>query len=478
MSKGKFVAVMSALSLVAALSALDQTVVATALPHIIASLNGASALGWVLTGYFLGATATVAVTGKICDLFGRRRVFIAAIMLFGLASLLAGLANSMLMLVVFRGLQGIGAGSIQTCSLIVMGDMFSPRERGKWQAINSIGFATASAIGPAVGGLLSDNLSWRWIFLINVPICLATIAAILYGLRDVVQTEAKPRIDWAGGMWSILSVTTLLLALTWGGREYAWTSPEIFSLLGATLMAALLLLRAEKRASEPVIPGELLRGRVAPFACLAALGNSAVWFGMILLVPLRLQLVLGATATEAGATLTPGIVLGPICSFIAGRTLSRSGRYRRITITAGAFQMAGVGMMLFSPAWINGRLWVAFSYCVVATGCGLGGPCFVIAFSNGIPFKKLGAGMGLVSLFRQLGASLSTAVCGTIVGAGVVAAGVAAAQSALHEAFLFELLASALVLVISWMMADLPLRTTVMEVESESSRVLSAALDL
>src|SRR4030081_971586 len=188
----KFYAALSALSMAAVLSAIDQTVVSTALPHIIASLQGASLLGWVFTAYFLGATATVAVVGKLADVFGRRRVFIVSIGLFCVGSLLCGLATSMPLLVIFRGLQGIGAGGIQTCSLIVMGDMFAPRERARWQVINSIGFATASAIGPSVGGFLADNFSWRWIFLLNVPLCIATVAALVYGLSRRSYTGARP----------------------------------------------------------------------------------------------------------------------------------------------------------------------------------------------------------------------------------------------------------------------------------------------
>src|ERR1700680_2280670 len=206
----KFIAALSALSMAAVLSAIGQTVVSTALPHIIDSLQGAHLLGWIFTAYFLGATATVAVVGKLADLFGRRRVFIICIGLFCVGSLLCGLATTMPLLVTFRGLQGIGAGGIQTCSLIVMGDMFAPRERAKWQVINSIGFATASAIGPSVGGLLSDNFSWRWIFLLNVPVCIATVAALLYGLRAVQRESSRPQIDWAGGTSSIVAVVTLL----------------------------------------------------------------------------------------------------------------------------------------------------------------------------------------------------------------------------------------------------------------------------
>src|SRR4030081_1015154 len=183
----RFVASLAAVALAAVLAALDQTIVSPALPHMIAELQGATLLGWVFTAYFLAATATVTVAGKLADLFGRRSVFLISIGIFMLGSLLCGVATSMGMLVLFRAIQGIGAGSINTMSFIVMGDLFSARERGKWQAVNNIGFATATAIGPSIGGILSDTVSWRWIFLINVPLCLATLAAVNYGLQQAVH---------------------------------------------------------------------------------------------------------------------------------------------------------------------------------------------------------------------------------------------------------------------------------------------------
>src|SRR6266849_447083 len=209
----RFVATLVAVALAAVLAALDQTVVATALPHMIAELQGAPILGWVFTAYFLAG------------------------------SLLCGLATSMPMLVLFRAVQGVGAGSINTMSFIVMGDLFSARERGKWQAVNNIGFATASAIGPSIGGVLSDTVSWRWIFLINVPLCLATLAAVQYGLQQAARRGERrtPDIDWAGALWSVVGVLAILLALTWGGREYGWTSPQLVGLIALTVVAGLML---------------------------------------------------------------------------------------------------------------------------------------------------------------------------------------------------------------------------------------------
>lgn len=461
----KFVLALFAVSMAAVLSGIDQTVVSTALPHIIASLQGADILGWVFTAYFLGATATVMVTGKLADLFGRKRVFLLSVAIFCVGSVLCGLANNMLLLVAFRGLQGIGAGSIQTCSLVLMGDMFSPRDRGKWQGIQSVGFATASAIGPSVGGLLSDNFSWRWIFLVNVPICLLTFGALVYGLPSASKERSRPEIDWAGGGWSMATVISLLLALTWGGRQYAWTSPEIAALAVATACFGLLLWRAETRAAEPIISGSLLKSRATALSGLAACCNSMVWFGLILLSPLRLQLVLGSTATAAGAVLTPGIVLSPISAIVAGQLVSRIGRYRTLSILAGVLEVTGVCMMLFSPAG-SGPLWVSLSFAVTGMGTGFGAVTFLVAFQNAIPSSRQGAGMGLFSLFRQFGSSVGTAVAGSIAGSTAALASSALMSQAIQRAVLVQLGAALVVVFCALLSANVTLRAHVGEVES------------
>jgi MFS family permease len=432
----KAVASLAAVSMVAMLSALDQTVVSTALPHILSSLQGAALLGWVFTAYFVGATATVAVVGKLADLFGRRRVFLISIGLFSAASLLCGIAASLPQLVAFRGLQGIGAGAIQTCSLIVMSDMFAPRERARWQVINSIGFATASAVGPSVGGFLADNFSWRWIFLLNVPLCIATVGALVYGLSPRRhQPESRPRIDWPGAIWSTLSIVGLLLVCTWGGREFSWASYQILGLLALAVVCGLLLVRAEAAAADPVIPGNLL-------------------------VPLRLQLVLGASATEAGALLTPGIVLGPLSSVVAGQIMARTGRYRLTSLLAGVFQIAGAALLLLLPP-TSGRAWVVAGYLIACAGTGFGGPTFLISYQNDVGRRQLGAGVGLFSLCRQFGASVGTALAGAIVGTGITEAGIGeAVGGVVQQAFLLPMLAGAAVLGAALLMPNTPLRTT------------------
>jgi MFS family permease len=378
------------------------------------------------------------------------------------------------LLVLFRGVQGVGAGAIQTCSLIVMADMFPPRQRARWQVINSIGFATASAIGPSVGGVLSDNFSWRWIFLLNVPFCLATVALLLYGLKDLHPPTVRPRIDWAGGGLSIVTVTAFLLACTWGGQEYAWISPQIASLVLLGGLGGALLYRVESRAAEPVIPGSLLRGNIPSLSAIAAAANSMLWFSMILLVPIRLQLVLGTSATVAGALLTPGIVLGPASSFIAGQILGRTGRYRVCSMLAGIFQLLGVGSLLIMPA-LSDQAWVIAGFIIACIGCGFGGPTFMIVYQNAIPHKQLGAGVGMFSLFRQLGASTGTALAGTVVGAAAAAATGPALAEAVQHAFVLPLAAAVIALAASLFMANRPLRSSLHEDDAASVAALAAS---
>jgi MFS family permease len=341
-------------------------------------------------------------------------------------------------------------------SFVLMGDLFSARERGKWQAVTNIGFATASAIGPSIGGILSDNASWRWIFLINVPLCLAIMAMVQYGLREASGRRARPRIDWAGALWSTVGVVSVLLTLTWAGRDYAWASPPILALLGAIVLASMLLWRAERRASDPLIPASIMRGPVVPYICVAFFATFFVWFTMILLAPLRLQLVQGSSATEAGALLTPGIVLSPIAAFVAGQILSRTGHYRPVCRVGAALQVVGLAMLLFVPPGLA-ELWVLISFAVVGLGTGCLTPSMMIAFQNAIPRDRLGAGMGLASLFRQFGSSVGTTVVGAIVGSSVAVVATTEMAGAIQQAVLVQLAAGLAVLGAVWLMADLPL---------------------
>ena len=291
-----------------------------------------------------------------------------------------------------------------------------------------------------------------------MPLCLVTLGALWYGLSSAAES-ARPAIDWAGATLTIVGVVAILLVLTWAGSEYAWTSPQVVSLLVVTAVAAGLLWRVERRATDPLIPSGHPGGRVAPYVCIAYFATFFVWFTMILLAPLRLQLVLGASATAAGALLTPGHRALPVCAFFSGQILSRTGRCRLMCRTGAVLQAVGLAMLLYVPASFA-DVWVLLSFAVVGMGTGFAAPSMTIAFQNAIPRNRLGAGMGLLSLFRQFGSSVGTALVGAIVGSSVAVVATIEMEGAIHEAVVVQLVAGIVVVLATWLMADLPLGTS------------------
>ncbi len=335
---------MSAVFLTNILSTLDQTIVGTALPKIAAQLNGYDIYAWVFAAYLLAATATVAVVGKFSDIFGRKKVILLAVATFAVGSLLCGIAWNMPALVAFRALQGIGGGGVATSTLAIISDLFPPRERAKWQTVLSLSYATSSAIGPVVGGLLTDNFSWRWIFFVNLPIATAAMLAIGFALPRI-PSRGRPRIDWAGASLTVVGVLSLLLALTWGGREYAWGSWQVISLLVVAAGCGVLFPIVERGAQEAIIAPGLLRGPVTSFCCVVSFTQGFVWYGCILLAPLYLQGVAGLSATRAGGDLTPAVVLSGVAGISAGVVVARTGRYKPIIVLGGL-------ATLVSSAWL------------------------------------------------------------------------------------------------------------------------------
>src|SRR6476646_5309094 len=309
------------------LAALDQTIVATALPRIVSDLGGITQYSWVFTAYMLTSTVTVPLYGKLGDVYGRKNLFLFAISVFLLGSLLCGTATDMTQLVIFRAVQGIGAGGLFPLSLAVIGNIVPPRDRGRWQGLIGAVFAASSIIGPAVGGFIVDNASWRWVFLVNLPVG---------GLALVVVSITMPRrapltdhtIDWLGAGLLAAGTASLLMGLVWGGKQYAWTSVHV---LGAFAVAAVLLAAfalVEHRAREPILPFEILRNPIVAgsVACMALVGMAM--FGTISYVPLFVQGVIGTSATSSGVVLTP-MILGAVCtSILTGQLVSRTGRYR------------------------------------------------------------------------------------------------------------------------------------------------------
>lgn len=326
-SIGRILTIYSGLMVALLLAALDQTIVATALPTVVSELGGITQYSWVFTAYMLGSTVTVPLYGRLGDVYGRKPLFIVSISIFLLGSALCGAAQNMVQLVVFRAIQGVGAGGIFPLTLAMVGMIVPPRDRGRYQGLIGSVFAAASIIGPLIGGFIVDNASWRWIFYVNLPVGGVALVVILATMpkRPFKQDHY---IDWLGAAVLALGTTALLLGLVWGGHDYPWVSEQVLGALAASLVLIGLFAWIERRVPEPILPFDLLRNKTvaASVACMAFVGMAM--FGTISYVPLFVQGVIGTSATSSGVVLTPLMLGAVITSFVSGQVVSRTGRYR------------------------------------------------------------------------------------------------------------------------------------------------------
>jgi EmrB/QacA subfamily drug resistance transporter len=332
------------------LAALDQTIVSTALPTIVGDLGGLNHLSWVVTAYLLASTISTPLYGKASDLYGRKIVFQLAIVVFLIGSALCALAQNMNELIAFRAVQGLGAGGLMTLAMTIVADVVPPRERGRYQGLLGGVWAFASIAGPLTGGFIVDNLSWRWVFTINLPIGGAALVVTSIVLQ-LPKRRVEHRIDWLGAGLLTGAISTLLLAVTWGGHQYAWGSGQILALTATGTVLLIAFLVVERRAAEPIIPLELFRQRTFTVpAVISAIVGFAMFAGIIYL-PLFMQIATGATATSSGLTMVP-LMLGAIGTSIStGRIISHTGRYKLFPVVGTL--VAAVGMFLLSR---KGRL--------------------------------------------------------------------------------------------------------------------------
>jgi EmrB/QacA subfamily drug resistance transporter len=470
-SIGRVLAIYSGLMIALLLAALDQTIVATALPKVVSELGGITQYSWVFTAYMLGSTVTVPLYGKLGDAHGRKPLFIVAISIFLVGSALCGVAQNMVELVVFRAIQGVGAGGIFPLTLAMVGMIVPPRDRGRYQGLIGSVFAAASIVGPLVGGFIVDNASWRWIFYVNVPVGLLALVVILATMpRRPYKQEHS--IDWLGAAVLALGTTALLLGLVWGGRDYPWTSaPVIGALVAAVVLLAAFAL-VERRVREPILPFELLRNPTvaSSVACLALVGMAM--FGTISFVPLFVQGVIGTSATSSGVVLTP-LMLGAVTtSFLAGQMVSRTGRYRPNTLVGPI--VLGAGELLLWRMGVNTTNAQAARNMVIAgIGLGMMMQIFVLSVQNSVTRAQMGTATALTQFSRSIGATLGVTLMGVIVNQrlpesvrahGTVIhrlpqAGRVALANALHPAFLAAAVVCGLAFVVSLLwVREVPLR--------------------
>ncbi len=414
--------VLAGLMLTMLMAALDQTVVDTAIPRIIGELHGFNLYSWLITIYLLASTTTIPIVGKLSDQFGRKWLMILGISLFLIGSVLSGAAQTMTQLIIFRGVQGLGAGFLQTLILTLIADIFPPRERARWQGLIFSVFAVASVIGPTVGGWITDTLSWRWVFYVNIPVGVLALIVIVIWLPSAISqatTQVRGwaifrRVDIAGAFVIAAGTICLLLFLSWGGQTYPWNSPQVIGLGVAAAICFVLFFFIETRVHEPILPLGLFRNRVFTVGALLSLVQGMAMFAVIVYMPLFLQGVMGRNATSSGAVTTPVSITMVVVSSLSGLIISKLGRYQIVSIVGAVFMC--ISMFLLTLMTSAVPLWnVIINMVLVGVGLGTLFPILSLATQNSVPREQLGVGTGAVTFLRSMGSTLATAVLGTLV---------------------------------------------------------------
>ncbi|HKP73483.1 MAG TPA: MDR family MFS transporter, partial [Pyrinomonadaceae bacterium] len=417
MSSRRRVAVTAGVLLGMFLAALEATIVGTAMPTVISSLGGLSHYSWVFSAYLITSTVTVPVWGKLSDLYGRRLFFQLGIAVFLLGSILSGVSTSMTQLIAFRALQGLGAGALVPLGMTIIGDVYTLQERAKMQAVFSGVWGLSSVVGPVVGGFITDQLSWRWVFYINVPFGLAAAVIMQLALKEPKRRE-RPSIDYAGAALLMAAITLLMLALVEGGATLSTLlSPRNVALMAVALAFGVLFIWVERRAPDPVVPLNLFRNRVVAVAVAAGFLAGVAMFGAISFVPLFAQGALGSTATEAGSLLTPLMLSWVVLSVVGGRLMLRVG-YRTMT-AVGLFVLTFGFALLSNFQRTTPRAWLYVDLVLIGAGLGMTMLTLLIAVQQAVARAQLGVATSLNQFSRSIGGAVGVAIMGAVLTAGL-----------------------------------------------------------
>jgi EmrB/QacA subfamily drug resistance transporter len=411
-SRGRITAILIGIILGMLLAGLDQTVVGTALPRIVASLGGLEHYAWVVTAYLLASTVSIPIWGKLSDIYGRRICFIVGMVIFLAGSALAGTSQDMTQLIIYRGIQGLGAGALIPLAQAVIGDIFPPAERGKWQGLIFAVFGLTTIIGPTLGGWITDNWGWRWVFYVNLPIGVIAILTAGFVLPRTVP-RVQHTIDYLGSITLVAWAVPLLLAFSWAGTQYAWNSWQIIGLFSFAAVMLLIFILIELQAAEPIITPQLFNNSIFLISVIAMFLVSAGMFVAILYLPLFAQGVLGESATNSGVVLTPMMLGFVFSSIVGGQLISRTGRYKILAILG--FAVAAIGMFLLSRMAVTTTQGEIIRNMIIT---GLGGgvllSLFTIVVQNAFPYRQLGEVTASLNFFRNIGSAIGVAVMGTI----------------------------------------------------------------
>jgi EmrB/QacA subfamily drug resistance transporter len=407
----------SGLLLAMFIAALDQTIMATALPTIAGDLGGLSQLPWAVTAYVLAAAAATPVWGKASDLYGRKDLLRGAIVLFVAASALSGISQSIGELIAFRAIQGLGAGGVMTLAMATVGDLVEPRERGRYQGYIQFVFVLASVAGPLLGGLFVDHLSWRWVFYVNLPVGFGALALLTLYL-NIPAVRRPARIDFLGAALLAAAVSAILLLTTWAGDRYAWGSAPIIGLAAGAVILLGAFAWQERRAPEPVLPLRLFRDPVFVVVSGALFITTLSLFAAIVFLPVFLQLVTGASATKSGLLVLPLLLTSAVTTVVSGRIMARTGRYKVFPVIGLA--LMGLGLLLLSTLDASSpRLTAAVFMAVFGAGFGMVTQILMVAIQNAVDPREIGTATASANLFRALGGSVGVTVYGAVFTGGL-----------------------------------------------------------
>ncbi|HEU5088493.1 MAG TPA: MDR family MFS transporter [Roseiflexaceae bacterium] len=429
-SRTKFI-ILAGVLLCLFLAALDQTIVGTALPAIVRDFNGLDLVAWISTGYLLASTTMVPIYGKLSDLYGRKVILVWGIVSFLAGSMLCGIANSMIQLIAFRVIQGIGAAALTSTAFAVPADLFAPAERARYMGMFGGVFGLSSVIGPFLGGLLTDQFSWHWIFYVNLPLGILALAFVLLKM-PALKSGLRAPIDWVGTILLVVSVVPLLLGLTLDKTLYPWSSPLIVSLLTVATIGTLTFLFAETRAPSPIIELSLFRNRTFAVVILASVLNGSAFFGAILFLSLYLVNVVGMSATQAGTAQIPLMLAFVGSSIVASNMVQRVGRYKPFIV--GGFLVMLVGFFFMSQLSVDSTM-LDVTWRMVLLGLGIGPamPLLNLAMQNDIPFNVMGSATANRQFFQQLGQAIGAAIFGVILSTTLTAQITANLQPVISE---------------------------------------------
>ncbi|MGF2616724.1 MFS transporter [Rossellomorea vietnamensis] len=393
-------------------AALNQTIVGTALPTIISELGGIEYYSWVFTIFMLTSSVTAILVGKLSDMYGRKPFILIGIGVFTAGSFLNGLSSSIIELIAFRGIQGFGAGMIMSTAFTAVGDLFAPRERGRWQGLMSGVFGLASVFGPTLGGWIVDNAEWHWVFWVFLPFGLVAFLMI-WRLFPSQPVKERRKVDYLGSIMLSLTIIPLLLAFTWGGNDFDWASFQIIGLFTVTAASLIFFIGIERRAANPVLPLHLFKNQIFTLSNAIGFILGAGMFGAIMYMPFFIQGVIGTSATKSGFVMMPMTLSMVFASAIGGQLITKTGKYKLIALT-GLFIMGSGLASLSLMGTETTNTTAVINMIIVGTGLGLSFPVFTLTVQNAVQHEYLGVATAATQLFRQIGGTVGVAIMGTV----------------------------------------------------------------